>query len=86
MTTPIFLSEVPSMLKHRSQKTLLRDAAEIRRQQIAQFEASLSALRKELNLWWDRNGGGAKSSDPPQLLAIRSRVRESAELERGIQR
>jgi hypothetical protein len=57
-----------------------------RRQQIAQFEASLSALRRELNLWWDRNEGGAKSSEPPQLLAIRSRVRESAELERGIQR
>jgi hypothetical protein len=74
------------MLKHRSQRTLLSDAAESRRQQIAQFEASLSALRRELNLWWDRNGGGAKSSEPPQLLAIRSKVREAAALERGIER
>ncbi len=57
-----------------------------RRQQIAQFEASLSALRKELNLWWDRTGGGMECCQSPQLLAIRSRVRESAELERGIQR
>jgi hypothetical protein len=57
-----------------------------RRQQIAQFEASLSALRKELNLWWERTGGGMECSQSPQLLAVRSRVRESAEIERTIQR
>jgi hypothetical protein len=76
------------MLKHRSPSRSYQAVhdSEGRRQQIAQFEASLSALRKELNLWWDRNGGGAKSSDPPQLLAIRSRVRESAQLEREIHR
>lgn len=60
--------------------------SEGRRQQIAQFEASLSALRKELNLWWERTGGGMECCQSPQLLAVRSRVRESAELERGIQR
>ena len=74
------------MLNHRSQKTLLADAAESRRQQIAQFEASLSALRKELNLWWERTGGGMECCQPPQLLAIRSRVRESADLEKKIPR
>jgi hypothetical protein len=74
------------MLNHRSQKTLLADAAESRRQQIAQFEASLSALRKELNLWWERTGGGMECCQPPQLLAIRSRVRESADLEKKILR
>lgn len=76
------------MLKHRSPShsyQSVRDP-EGRRQQIAQFEASLSALRKELNLWWERNDGGAKSSEPPQLLAIRSRVRESADLEKKIPR
>ena len=76
------------MLKHRSPShsyQSVRDP-EGRRQQIAQFEASLSALRKELNLWWERNDGGAKSSEPPQLLAIRSRVMESADLEKKIPR
>ena len=57
-----------------------------RRQQIALFEASLSALRRELNLWWDRTCGGMESSDGPQLLSLRAKVRESAELEESIQR
>ena len=57
-----------------------------RRQQIAQFEASLSALRKELNLWWERTGGGMESSNGPQLLSLRAKVRESAELEEAISR
>jgi hypothetical protein len=76
------------MLKHRTPSRsyqAVRDP-EGRRQQIAQFEASLSALRKELNVWWERTGGGMECCQGPQLLAIRSRVRESAELERTIQR
>ena len=57
-----------------------------RRQQIAMFEASLSALRRELNRWWDRTGGGMESCEGPQLLSLRAKVRESAALERTIQR
>lgn len=57
-----------------------------RRQKIAQFEASLSALRKELNLWWERTGGGMDASNGPQLLAIRAKVRESFEREEAIPR
>jgi hypothetical protein len=76
------------MLNHRSPSRSYQAVhdSEGRRQQIAQFEASLSALRKELNLWWERTGGGIECCQPPQLLAIRSRVRESAELENTIQR
>lgn len=57
-----------------------------RRQQIAQFEASLSALRKELNVWWERTGGGLDPCNGPQLLAIRTKVRESSQLEEAIPR
>ena len=76
------------MLTHRSPSRSYQAVhdSEGRRQQIAQFEASLSALRRELNQWWERTGGGMECCQSPQLLAIRSRVRESVELERGIQR
>ena len=76
------------MLKHRSPSRSYQAVhdSEGRRQQIAQFEASLSALRRELNLWWDRTGGGMECCQGPQLLAIRSRVRESADVEKKIPR
>lgn len=56
-----------------------------RRQAIAKLEASLSGLRTELNCWWSRTGG-MEPCEGPQLLAIRLKIRESAALERGIER
>ena len=76
------------MLKHRSPSRSYQAVhdSEGRRQQIAQFEASLSALRRELNQWWERTGGGMECCQGPQLLSLRAKVRESAALERTIQR
>jgi hypothetical protein len=75
------------MLKHRSPSRSYQAVhdSEGRRQQIAQFEASLAVLRKELNLWWERTGG-MEPCQGPQLLSVRAKVRESAALERGIDR
>ena len=75
------------MLKHRSPSRSYQAVhdSEGRRQPIAQFEAALAALRKELNLWWDRTAG-LEPCQGPQLLSVRAKVRESAALERGIDR
>ena len=75
------------MRKHRSPSRSYQAVhdSEGRRQQIAQFEASLAALRRELNLWWERTAG-LEPCQGPQLLSVRVKVRESAELERLIER
>lgn len=59
---------------------------EARNQRIAIFEATLSKLRRELNVWWSVTGGGDRDCPPSLKISLRRLVAKAADDERAIGR
>ncbi|CAB4184845.1 hypothetical protein UFOVP1124_43 [uncultured Caudovirales phage] len=57
-----------------------------RHQEQALFHSRLVALRRALNLWWERTEDGESGGAPEDLIAIRSRLSDAVEQMEAVKR
>lgn len=79
------LKERDGMFRARS-STFRITTREAKDQRVAMFEATISKLRKELNVWWTVSRGGEEPMAPSMKLSVRRLVEKAAEDGRAIGR